>query len=132
MGKRLPGAAGGGARAAIMLPTYMQTWGLARHFVGRADVYRLVRRKGRWALDVEGLRKAVTKKTKLVLVTNPNNPTGAVLTEDEMDEIIRVARKAGAWIVADEGYRGAELSGGGSPTFSGRYSKGLMTSGVGE
>ena len=119
-----------GDRAAIMLPTYMQTWGLARHFVGRADVYRLVLRKGRWALDVEGLRKAVTKKTKLVLVTNPNNPTGAVLTEDEMDEIIHLARKAGAWIVADEVYRGAEVSGGDSPTFWGRYSKVLITSGL--
>jgi len=53
-----------------------------------------------------------------------------VLTEDEMDEIIHLARKAGAWIVADEVYRGAEVSGGDSPTFWGRYSKVLITSGL--
>ena len=73
-----------GDRAAIMIPTYMQTWGLARHFAGRADTYRMIRRREdggrRWALDVESLGRAVTKRTRVILVTNPNNPTGAVLT----------------------------------------------------
>ena len=56
------------------------------------------------------------------MVTNPNNPTGAVLTEEEMGEIVRIARKAGAWIVSDEVYRGAEVaSDATSPTFWGRY-----------
>ncbi|MEX0834404.1 MAG: aminotransferase class I/II-fold pyridoxal phosphate-dependent enzyme [Actinomycetota bacterium] len=123
-----------GDRAAIMIPTYMQTWGLARHFAGRADTYRMVRRREsgewRWGLDVEGLRRSVTKRTKVILVTNPNNPTGAVLTEEEMDEVVRIARKANAWIVADEVYRGAELAGGLSPTFWGRYSKVLVVSGL--
>jgi len=84
----------------------------------------------RWALDVDSLKKAVTKKTKLIVVTNPNNPTGAVLTEAEMDEIIRAARKVNAWILADEIYRGAEVAGPISPTFWGRYDKVLLTSGM--
>lgn len=123
-----------GDRAAIMIPTYMQTWGLARHFAGRADTYRMVRRREsgewRWGLDVESLRRSVTKRTKVILVTNPNNPTGGVLTEDEMNEIVRIARKANAWIVADEVYRGAELTGGLSPTFWGRYPKVVVVSGL--
>ena len=45
------------------------------------------------------------------MVCNPNNPTGSVLTEDEMDAVVRVADRHGAWIVADEIYRGAELEG---------------------
>jgi len=69
-----------GDRAAVMIPTYMQTWGLARAYGGRADAYRLGERgsglERRWALDVESLERAVTKKTKVVVVTNPNNPTG--------------------------------------------------------
>lgn len=124
-----------GDRAAIMIPTYMQAWGLARAYGGQADAYRLVeKRQGpgrRWALDVASLERAVTRKTRLILVTNPNNPTGAVLTEEEMNEIVRVARQFGAWIVSDEVYRGAEVSADEpTPTFWGRYGKVICTAGL--
>ena len=116
-----------GDRVACMLPNYMQAWGLARAYGGFADPYRLVERRGngavRWALDVESLERAVTKKTRIILVTNPNNPTGGVLTDEEMDEIVRAARRVNAWIVADEIYRGAEVDGPMSPSFWGRYEK---------
>jgi hypothetical protein len=123
-----------GDRVAVMVPNYLQTWGLARAYAGRADAFRLVPRKSggrtRWTLDVESLHRAVTKKTQMIVVTNPNNPTGAVLTEAEMDEVVRAARQVGAWILSDEIYRGAEVEGGTSPTFFGRYSKVLVTAGV--
>ncbi len=123
-----------GDRVALMIPNYLQTRGLSRAFAGRTDVFRLApRREGggmRWALDVEALRRAVTRKTRVILVTNPNNPTGAVLTEAEMDEVVRAARRTGAWIVADEIYRGAELSGRTTPTFWGRHPRVLVTSGL--
>lgn len=126
-----------GDRAAVMIPSYLQTNGLARAYGGRADAYRLVpraRRRGedaRWELDVDSLRRAVGKRTRVVVVTNPNNPTGAVLTPAEMDAILEAARSAGAWIVADEVYRGAELDGDAeSPTFWGSYPRVLVTSGL--
>lgn len=123
-----------GDRVAFMMPNYLQTWGLSRAFGSAADVFRLVpRRDGdsvRWALDVESLRKAVTRKTRVILVTNPNNPTGGILTEAEMDEIVRASRKSGAFIVADEIYRGAEVSGAITPSFWGRHDRVLITSGL--
>ena len=123
-----------GDRAAILLPNYMQTWGLARHFAGRADTFRLVLRRAggasRWALDQDSLRRAVTPKTKVILVTNPNNPTGAVFNEDEMSAVVAAARNVGAWIVSDEVYRGAEVEGAMSPSFWGRYPRVLVTSGL--
>src|SRR3989304_953644 len=119
-----------GDRAAIMIPNYLQTWGLARHFVGRADTFGLVERGSRWKLDIDGLRRAVHKQTKIILITNPNNPTGAVLTEDEIKEVVRTARRVGAWIVADEVYRGAELSEQSTPSFWGRYSRVIVVSGL--
>jgi aspartate/methionine/tyrosine aminotransferase len=123
-----------GDRVAYMIPNYFQTWGLSRAYAGRADAFRLKRPRGsrgaRWALDVEGLRRAVGRKTRLIVVTNPNNPTGAVLSEEEMDEVVRAARRVGAWILADEIYRGAELSGRTTPSFWGRYSRVLITSGL--
>ncbi len=121
-------------RVAIMLPNYLQTWGLSRAYAGKAVGFHLVEQqengKARWGLDVEGLRRAVSKKTRLIVVTNPNNPTGGVLNEQEMDEILRVARKANAWLLVDEIYRGAEVSGPLTPTFCGRYDKLLITSGL--
>jgi len=125
-----------GDRAAVMIPNYLQTWGLARAYGAGADPVRLLERRGdgvekpRWALDLEGLKRAVTKKTRIILVTNPNNPTGAVLTEDEMEAIIRAADRVGAWIVSDEVYRGAEVTGGTCPTFWDRYDKVIVTAGL--
>ena len=66
----------------------MQAWGLGRHYTGSVDTFSLRLRKGRWALDRDGLRRAVTKKTRLVLVCNPNNPTGSVLDDEEMEEVV--------------------------------------------
>lgn len=121
-------------RLAFELPNYMQGWGLGRHFGAGSDAFRLkLRGKGtdrRWALDTRELDRAVTKDTKVILVTNPNNPTGAVLTEEEMDAVVEAARKARAWLVADEIYRGAELDGQTTPTFWDRYDKVVVTSGL--
>lgn len=123
-----------GDRVALQIPNYFQTPGLAAIFAGRADFFHLVRGKkgaaARWELDLDSLRRAVTRKTRIILITNPNNPTGAILTEEEMDAIVQIARRAGAWIVADEIYRGAEVSGITTPTFYGRYPRVLITSGL--
>jgi aspartate/methionine/tyrosine aminotransferase len=123
-----------GDHAAVMLPNYLQSWGLSRAYAAKTSAFHLVERREngtwRWALDVDGLRRAVSKKTKLIVVTNPNNPTGAVLNEEEMSEIIRVARKASAWLLVDEIYRGAEVGRPLSPTFWGRYDKVIVTSGL--
>lgn len=120
-----------GDRLAVMLPNYMQAWGLGRHYTGRVDAFSLRLRRGRWALDEAGLRKAVTKKTRVVLVCNPNNPTGAVLDPEEMDAVVAAARRVGAWIIADEIYRGAELAGKAlTPTFFGRYERVAVTGGL--
>jgi aspartate/methionine/tyrosine aminotransferase len=129
------GLVGSTDRVAFMLPNYLQGWGLARAYGRQADGYKLVMKRDsegawKWQLDVDSLRKAVNKKTKLIVVTNPNNPTGYVLTEDEMQIIIDEARRVGAWILADEIYRGAEISGPMSPTFFGRYNKVIVTGGL--
>ncbi len=123
-----------GDHAAVMLPNYLQTWGLSRAWAAKTKGFYLKESRdgsrARWALDVESLHRAVTKKTRLIVVTNPNNPTGGVLNQQEMDEIVRVARKARAWLLVDEIYRGAEVAGPLTPTFWGSYDKVLITSGL--
>lgn len=119
-----------GDRVAVMLPNYMQAWGLGRHYTGHASTFSLRLRKGRWALDRAGLRRAVDKKTRLIMVCNPNNPTGSVLDDEEMAEVVGAARRVGAYVVADEIYRGAEAQGPTTPSFFGRYERVVVTGGL--
>jgi aspartate/methionine/tyrosine aminotransferase len=125
-----------GDRLAFMVPNYLQGWGLGRHFADATDTFglKLTEREGGdlgWALDVDELERAVTERTKAIMVCNPNNPTGHVLSADEMDAIVGAASRVGAWIVADEIYRGAEVhSDEATPTFWGRSDKVVVTSGL--
>jgi aspartate/methionine/tyrosine aminotransferase len=120
-----------GDRLAFMVPNYMQGWGLGGEFGHASDRVRLRLREDGWALDLDQLHARVTDRTKAVMICNPNNPSGHVLTESEMDEVIRAADRVGAWIVADEIYRGAELDTDvASPTFFGRYDRVIVTSGL--
>src|SRR5262249_22294586 len=77
-----------GDRVAYMLPNYLQTYGLARAYAGGARPFRLIpkpdgKRGQRWGLDEKGFEQAVGKKCKVILITNPNNPTAGVLSADE-------------------------------------------------
>jgi aspartate/methionine/tyrosine aminotransferase len=120
-----------GDRLAFEVPNYMEGWGLGRFFGAGTDTFRLRLGDGRWDLDVDELDGVAGERTKVVMVCNPNNPTGAVMTGAEMDAVVQVAQSRNAWIVADEIYRGAELTGDAvSPTFWGRYDKVVITSGL--
>ncbi|MCR2793085.1 pyridoxal phosphate-dependent aminotransferase [Microbacterium sp. zg.Y625] len=54
--------------------------------------------------DIEDLRRAVTDRTRLILVNDPHNPTGAVFERDALEEIVRLAEQHDAVIVTDEVY----------------------------
>jgi aspartate/methionine/tyrosine aminotransferase len=116
-----------GDAISIMLPNYMQIWGVAKNYGLNISEFNLQEGQS-WALDGDGLQKSVNDSTKLIAVCNPNNPTGHILTESEMDDIIANADRAGAWILADEVYRGAErLTDVETPTFYGRYERVVAT-----
>jgi aspartate/methionine/tyrosine aminotransferase len=120
-----------GDRLAFMVPNYLQGWGLGRHYGAGTDVFHLRAEADRWVLDAEELRGAIGPATKAVMVCNPNNPTGHVLSEAEMDAIVAAAERVGAWLLCDEIYRGAELEGDTvTPTFWGRYDRAVVTSGL--
>jgi aspartate/methionine/tyrosine aminotransferase len=59
---------------------------------------------GEWRLDVGALCRAVTHRTRVLLVNSPNNPTGWTLTRDEQRVLLEHCRSTGTWIVADEVY----------------------------
>jgi hypothetical protein len=114
----------------MMAPNYMQTWGLARAFAGSVRQWPLSEIVGRWRPDVDALRSLLTPRTKLLLVCNPNNPTGACFDGPTLDAICREAARHGTWVISDEIYRGAELAGGETPSIWGRYERAVVTSGL--
>jgi aspartate/methionine/tyrosine aminotransferase len=112
-----------GDEIVIMVPNYMQIWGVAKNHALQVKAFHLREEQG-WAPDVGELEAATTPGTRLIAVCNPNNPTGRILSEAEMDAIIACAGRADAWILADEVYRGADrLSDEENPSFYGRYDK---------
>ena len=115
-----------GDRVAIVVPTYGQTPGLAPAFGGEVRSIPLVEARG-WQPEPGAAEAAVGREAALVVVTNPNNPTGAVLAEESIEEIVGAAAEAGAWILSDEVYAGAEVEGERTPSLWGRYDRVLVT-----
>jgi len=96
-----------GERMAVMVPNYLQIWGVARNHGADLRTFGLDQDAG-WALDLPGLEQAVAGGARLIAVCNPNNPTGRTLTPAEMTAVADAADVSGAWLLADEVYRGAE------------------------
>jgi len=118
---------GAGDEIVVMLPNYMQIWGIAKNHGLQVKTFHLREETG-WAPDLAELEAAITPHTKLIAVCNPNNPTGRILSEAEMDAIVTCAERAGAWILADEVYRGADrISDQENPSFYGRYNRVVAT-----
>ena len=107
----------------VMLPNYMQIWGITQNFGLNLRTFTL-KEELDWAVDVEELDRSVTDKTKLIAICNPNNPTGHIMTPAEMEAVVLAAERAGAWLLADEVYAGAErVAEEVTPSFWGRYDK---------
>ena len=58
----------------------------------------------KFRFDVTQLEGLVTERTKVIVINSPHNPTGAVLTHDDVKEVLRVAKKYDLYILADEIY----------------------------
>jgi aspartate/methionine/tyrosine aminotransferase len=112
-----------GDEMVVMLPNYMQVWGIGHNYGLQVRAFHLQEEQG-WAPNLGELNEVVTEKTRLIAVCNPNNPTGYILTQEEMDAVVAAAEGVGAWLLADEVYSGAErLSDDETPSFWGRYDK---------
>jgi aspartate/methionine/tyrosine aminotransferase len=118
-----------GDEVVMMVPNYMQIWGIAEELGARPIAFHL-REENDWAPDLDELRAVVTDRTRLIAVCNPNNPTGYTLTEPEMGEIVAIAEGVGAWVYADEVYRGAELDGRERRSFVGSSERVMVSGGL--
>jgi aspartate/methionine/tyrosine aminotransferase len=109
----------------VISPGYRQVWGLARNIGCHVKEVPL-RPERNWQLDLNELEAAASARTKLIAIVNPNNPTGSILSREEMQRVVRICEKRGAWLHADEVYRGTELKQRAeTPSFWGMYGKAI-------
>ena len=118
-----------GDEIVVMIPNYMQIWGIAEE-LGATPIAFHLREENGWAPDLDELERVVGERTRMIAVCNPSNPTGYTLTSDEMRAIAAIADAAGAWVYADEVYRGAELDGVERPSFIGIAEKVMVAGGL--
>ena len=118
-----------GDQLAFEVPNYMQLWGVPKSLGAFVNCFRL-RIDENWEPDWDEFERAVNDKTRLVYVSNPNNPSGAVLSETAMRRIVARCDHVGAYLLADEVYQGAEVYRARTPTFWGMSDRVIVTSGL--
>lgn len=119
-----------GDKVVSIVPTYQQHYSIPKSIGANLSMFFL-KEENNWIPDIEKLKKIVGSNTKLICLNNPNNPTGAVIPDKILDEIVQIARNSNAYILCDEVYRG--LIHNGKPfgkSIADIYEKGISTSGV--
>jgi aspartate/methionine/tyrosine aminotransferase len=118
-----------GDEVAMEVPNYMQIPGVARSLGAEVRTFRLRQDTG-WEPDWDEFDQAVTSRTRLLYLSNPNNPTGSILSEPAMRRIADRCAATGTWILADEVYLGAEIDRPRTPSFWGLNDRVIVTSGL--
>ena len=118
-----------GERIVIETPGWPQAEVLATA-IG-AEVVKVVRDEADgWRLPLDRLAAAVTPGTRMIFLTNPNNPTGDLMSAAEVAEVVTIADRVGAWLLVDEVYAGLEWDGPRAPAVAGLYGRGITTGSV--
>ena len=94
----------------IVLEPFYENYGPDAILAGASPVFVPFERP-HWALDTDRLKKAFTKRTKAIIVNTPHNPTGRVLTREEMELIARLCERYDAWVITDEIYEHIRYAG---------------------
>ncbi|KAJ9644039.1 hypothetical protein H2201_006626 [Coniosporium apollinis] len=85
-------------------PTYQQLYEIPKSLGAEIDLWQ-ARPEKDWTLDIEELKGMIKPNTKMIVINNPNNPTGALLKKPFLQELIDVASEHSITILSDEVYR---------------------------
>ena len=126
------GEAAPGDKVAIVEPDYFANRKLVEFFGGELCPIQMdyfgAQDQGKAGLDLSELEQAFQNGVKLFLFSNPNNPTGALMPEELLEEIIAIARRHNAYILCDEVYRHLTQEEGYCPSIVDLYEKGISVS----
>ena len=112
-----------------MVPNYLQIKHLAQSF-GIKVIDLPLRQDLGWQWSMDELQSMISNKTKMIVICNPNNPTGSIMPHSIMDKIIDIAQDCNCWILSDEVYRGSELDGVECRSFAGATNKTIVNGGL--
>lgn len=110
-----------------VLPTYQQHYSIPESFGAEVKILKLEKERD-FLPDLEQLEKMVSKRTKLININNPNNPTGALMPEAMLKRIVEIARSVDAYILCDEVYRGLNQKEHYTKSIVDLYEKGISVS----
>jgi aspartate/methionine/tyrosine aminotransferase len=91
-------------------PAYQQLHSVAKAIGCEVALWTL-RDEGEFRFDLNDLRALVTPETRMIVVNSPHNPTGAMLSKEQLEEIYTLAEELDAWVLSDEAYRWLDLPG---------------------
>lgn len=114
-----------GDHVVAVTPTYQQHTAIPRS-IGAEVTEVPLREAVEWQLNLDTMRAAMRPDTRLIALTNPNNPTGALLDRAQLEELAQIARDSDAWVLCDEVYRGTE-QGETMPSIADLHDKGIST-----
>lgn len=97
-----------GDHVITLSPNYESLEKLPRHFGAEVSVLEL-QESNQWRLDLRALEKMITRKTTMIILNYPHNPTGSHLSWDEMQAIVELARTHNLYLFNDEVYRLMEM-----------------------
>jgi aspartate/methionine/tyrosine aminotransferase len=113
-----------GDRVISVLPTYQQLYSIPESFGADVQILKL-KPKNSFLPDLKELRSLVNNSTRVICINNPNNPSGALMPEEMLMEIVKLAKSVDAYVLCDEVYRGLAQEEGYSKSIVDIYDKGI-------
>ncbi|MGC9322493.1 MAG: aminotransferase class I/II-fold pyridoxal phosphate-dependent enzyme, partial [Kosmotogaceae bacterium] len=98
-----------GDHVICQFPVYQSLYEVANAIGCEVTRWELRRSKEEWRFDVDELRDLVRPETKLVVINNPNNPTGYLVSNRDLMKIASFTKERGIFVFSDEVYRGLEI-----------------------
>ena len=116
-----------GDRVIAYAPSYQQFYSAPRSLGAQVTVLHLKKENG-YMPDLDELRQVAEAGVRMICLNNPNNPTGSLIPKDMMEEIVNIARQAGAYLFCDEVYAGvSQHDEDVCPSVADLYEKGIAT-----
>ena len=98
------GLIGKGDHVICHYPTYQQLYEIPRSLGAEVDYWK-AREEKNWQLDIEELKSLIRPETKMIIINNPQNPTGAIVPKMTLDALVEIAEEHNLIIHSDEVYR---------------------------
>ena len=116
-----------GDEVIAIVPTYQQHYSIPKTLGAKVKL-QFLREENQWYPNLNELEKNITYHTKVISLNNPNNPTGAVIPDEMLRNIVEIAKARNIWVLCDEVYRGLNLVGNPySESIADIYERGIST-----